>query len=393
MSKDKELIGLGAFSNNLIEKGNALYSLLLNYDYYSIKTIKVFEFYLSRINSRNSDELTVVLDRNELKDVLGVNKVRKSDVERIKDELLSYREWSYYDETGRLRYKSANLFFEAGFDCKVSEDYVDEVERFYLKCVPDKEVLELFYNLEKYCPYRFENIRKLSNDDTGKRQCRMFWYLKMNSYRHSWFESPDKIKDLLLCSKADRNLTSTFNRSILFPVCDYINKNTDLSVVCELKQEGKSHKIIGYTFSVKDKMRITSRKYKLIDDFVDVEEYWNYIESLPEAERDAARVYQEEVDDKKAVANIKNSIAPHLDPRLTDNHITRCARLIFDFFGRQEKFRYEDDIRNNFTVDDMILQIQEYQDVANTRISEGQLEADKFGAYVCKCFENYVTGA
>lgn len=212
--------------NWLIQKSKPL--MTLSNTSMTLSELKILDAYLGRIDSSQSDNRYVRLERGELEKLLGVSKINKSDLEKRLRNLFQVLE--IRDERKPKGFTLISLFTKA--ECIQDDNGLWQVD---LACSP--EALEYMFNTENigYLKYRLRNVINL----TSRYSYILFLYLLDNRYRKSFIVSLTELKALLKCTAESYLEFKLFNDRILKKCHKEINEKTNLSYSYEPIKKGR----------------------------------------------------------------------------------------------------------------------------------------------------------
>ena len=141
----------------------------------TLPELKILDVYLSRIDSHDPEKRTVVIEKGELEQVLGVSRILK---QQLKERLRNlFQVVEVEDDTKPDGFKLVSLFEEA--------EAVPDNEglwRITLTCTVSAR--EYIFNIENigYLKYRLKNVIELKS----RYSYVLYLYLENNSFRKTW---------------------------------------------------------------------------------------------------------------------------------------------------------------------------------------------------------------
>lgn len=234
----------------------------------SAKASRIILFYFSRIFKDDPEKYYVVLTRENLTDLCQDQELK--DLYKIIDEIKScyikIKAVSGDDELSR-----EVAAFEFGYRRNKDNRRLKE---FILSCNTLPEIKDLFFNLVNgdYFTGVYKLVSELKgNDKNVRRTIRVYWYLKKNLVKKSWFVTNEELIRIL-----DNDTLSIKNTDNLIKIIDFVGcnivKHSDLRVSFVPQQEGKSHKIVGFNITCSEYKLITSnRKIEVSDYELDID--------------------------------------------------------------------------------------------------------------------------
>ena len=155
----------------------------------TLPELKILDVYLSRIDSHDPEKRTVVIEKGELEQVLGVSRILK---QQLKERLRNlFQVVEVEDDTKPDGFKLVSLFEEA--------EAVPDNEglwRITLTCTVSAR--EYIFNIENigYLKYRLKNVIELKS----RYSYVLYLYLENNSFRKTWEIELGELKELMKCT-------------------------------------------------------------------------------------------------------------------------------------------------------------------------------------------------
>lgn len=234
--KDKKIItGTGKDPENklMVQKSRPLFALWRSD--LSLAEFKILDTYLSRINSHNPEARTVVFEKGELEELLGVKRINTDD---LKARLRNLMQPIFLPQ--EKGFKGITLFEEA--DCR--KDEKTELWTVSLECT--RKAMKYFFDIEElgYLRYKLRSITNLKSRYTYI----LFTYLEANRYRKTWEVPLDELKELLNCEQDDLYKEyKRFNERILKRCQKELHDKTECRYSYEPIKKGKTVVAIRFT--------------------------------------------------------------------------------------------------------------------------------------------------
>lgn len=238
-----EYIGIPEDINKLIvQKSNPLKSL--SETGMTLSEFKILDAYLSRIDSRVPEKRSVRFEKGELEKLLGVERIRKEDLNARLDGL--FKTVTIKDKDKENGFTKIGLFEKA--EAKQDEYGLWQID---LVCTPS--AMEYIFNVEVmgYLPYMLKNIIEL----TSRYSYVLYLYLEARRkglLSNEWEIDVDELKRILQCNSSMYDEFKEFNR-LLKKCCVEINGKTDLKFYYEPKRVGRRVKIIQFSIETPKK--------------------------------------------------------------------------------------------------------------------------------------------
>ena len=226
----------------IVQKSNPLLSL--NRKDFSLAELKLLDIYLARINSHDPEHRTVRLKKREIENILGVDRIRREELEKRINKLfvpitLEMDVPEGYEEAFRKM-----VLFEV-VDLYRRKDGYWEIEL----CCTEKAKTAIF-NIENlgYFKYKLANVIKL------KSRYSYSLYLFLEQSRKSEFALDfETVRDIVNCTSpfaySEEQGYKQFNFKILKPAAQEINEKTTLEFHYEtVKDVGNKRR--GYIFYI-----------------------------------------------------------------------------------------------------------------------------------------------
>lgn len=238
-SKDKVAVfPLKLSEKHEVQKTNPLFSLWASN--LTLSEMKLLDIYLSRVNSRNSNQREVVFYKGELENVFGVDRIRREDL----DARISHLHGAAVElsENGRVIDK-INLF-------ERSRCVQDTDGKWYAMLTCTVSAMKYIFNAEKigYFRYKLKNILKLESIYSYL----LFNYLEYNrsKKRKTWRVTVEELRNMLRCDEKLYEEFKYFNQRILSKCCAEINEKTAATVEYRCIRNGR--KVCSIEFTIGD---------------------------------------------------------------------------------------------------------------------------------------------
>lgn len=224
------IIGIGEASKLTVQKSLPL--LEIEKSDLTIPEKLILEVYLSRIDSHNPANRTVVFTKSELEKALGVTKMHRSVLETRLKHLMS-TVVKIPDPEVETRDQFFTLFEYATIDNGDSN-----VSQITLTC--SVRAMKYIFNIENlgYIRYKLRTIRKITSSAARL----LFFYIERNRpFRKSWSVSVEELKTILLCNGQNTYQEyKYFNKLVLKPAVKEINTKTECHFTYEPVRKGRS---------------------------------------------------------------------------------------------------------------------------------------------------------
>jgi hypothetical protein len=255
-----DYVGLGEVEKLIVQKSNPLQSLAKTE--LTLPELKILDVYLSRIDSHDPEKRTVVIEKGELEQVLGVSRILK---QQLKERLRNlFQVVEVEDDTKPDGFKLVSLFEEA--------EAVPDNEglwRITLTCTVSAR--EYIFNIENigYLKYRLKNVIELKS----RYSYVLYLYLENNSFRKTWEIELGELKELMKCTANTYKAFFRFNGLILSKCHQEINEKTDCKFDYEPMKKGRA--IVAIRFTIK------TLKQLAVEDVANLPEAQNVPDNRP----------------------------------------------------------------------------------------------------------------
>lgn len=237
--KTADIVTLGDNDKLTVQKSRAL--LGLSKSKLSLQEFKILDTYLARIDSHKPERRSVLFEKGELENILGVQRINSSDLKNNLKHLMS-NIVEIPDSDEKKGFKLITLFEEA-----VAKQDDDGFWTVRLACT--KNAMKYMFNIENlgYYRYKLRCIMPLKS----RYSYLMFLYLESNRRIHrEWEVKIDTLKELLNCDSDDyAKEFKYFNRDILKRVQTELIEKTECQYTYEPVKKGR--KIVAVRFNLK----------------------------------------------------------------------------------------------------------------------------------------------
>ena len=312
------IVGLGYENKLTVQKSLPLFALWRSD--LTLSEFKILDTYLSRIDSHKPEKRAIILEKGEIENALGIQKINNQDLKlRLKHLMGNVVEVPDKDE--KKGFQLVTLFEEA--EAEQDDDGLWNVK---LECT--QKAMKYFFNIENlgYLRYKLRCITSL----TSRYTYIMFIYLEANRFRKSWEVPLEELKKILHCeNEATYNEFRFFNVKILKKVQKEMHEKTECQYSYFPIKRGRSVKAIRFEVETLPKQYEAPEQLEM-PGFTDSEPIFDVSQS--EAER--RDLY-------------RDALAPYV---VTDDQIDELVQLA----------RKHIDARGHFTGSDLDQQIYNY---------------------------------
>ena len=312
------IVGLGYEDKLTVQKSLPLFALWRSD--LTLSEFKILDTYLSRIDSHKPEKRAIILEKGEIENALGIQKINNQDLKlRLKHLMGNVVEVPDKDE--KKGFQLVTLFEEA--EAEQDDDGLWNVK---LECT--QKAMKYFFNIENlgYLRYKLRCITSL----TSRYTYIMFIYLEANRFRKSWEVPLEELKKILHCeNEATYNEFRFFNVKILKKVQKEMHEKTECQYSYFPIKRGRSVKAIRFEVETLPKQYEAPEQLEM-PGFTDSEPIFDVSQS--EAER--RDLY-------------RDALAPYV---VTDDQIDGLVQLA----------RKHIDARGHFTGSDLDQQIYNY---------------------------------
>lgn len=312
------IVGLGYENKLTVQKSLPLFALWRSD--LTLSEFKILDTYLSRIDSHKPEKRAIILEKGEIENALGIQKINNQDLKlRLKHLMGNVVEVPDKDE--KKGFQLVTLFEEA--EAEQDDDGLWNVK---LECT--QKAMKYFFNIENlgYLRYKLRCITSL----TSRYTYIMFIYLEANRFRKSWEVPLEELKKILHCeNEATYSEFRFFNVKILKKVQKEMHEKTECQYSYFPIKRGRSVKAIRFEVKTLPKQYGAPEQLEM-PGFTDSEPIFDVSQS--EAER--RDLY-------------RDALAPYV---VTDDQIDGLVQLA----------RKHIDARGHFTGSDLDQQIYNY---------------------------------
>lgn len=312
------IVGLGYENKLTVQKSLPLFALWRSD--LTLSEFKILDTYLSRIDSHKPEKRAIILEKGEIENALGIQKINNQDLKlRLKHLMGNVVEVPDKDE--KKGFQFVTLFEEA--EAEQDDDGLWNVK---LECT--QKAMKYFFYIENlgYLRYKLRCITSL----TSRYTYIMFIYLEANRFRKSWEVPLEELKKILHCeNEATYNEFRFFNVKILKKVQKEMHEKTECQYSYFPIKRGRSVKAIRFEVETLPKQYEAPEQLEM-PGFTDSEPIFDVSQS--EAER--RDLY-------------RDALAPYV---VTDDQIDGLVQLA----------RKHIDARGHFTGSDLDQQIYNY---------------------------------
>ena len=246
VKKVEPITNLGNEDKLIVQKSKPLYALWQSE--LTLAEFKILDTYLARIDSHHPERRSVVFEKGELEEKLGVKKINQKELEgRLKH--LMENVVKIPDEDERKGFRFISLFEEA-----VGEQ--DDYGLWKVKLECTQKAMKYIFNIENlgYCRYKLRCITSI----TSRYTYIMFTYLESYRKLKSWEVSLEELKRILKCDKEELYKTfKFFNQKILKRVQAEMHEKTECHFSYEPIKKGRKVVAIRFTLETLPKAVIS----------------------------------------------------------------------------------------------------------------------------------------
>lgn len=246
--KIEPITSLGSEDKLTVQKSLPLFSLWRSE--LTLAEFKILDTYLSRIDSHKPDKRTVVFEKGELENLLGVKRIRTEEL----DERLKHLGTPI--KLNDPNSKSKRFTRISLFEKSVAEQ--DDFGLWQVELTASQSAMKYFFNVDNlgYLRYKLRCITSL----TSRYTYIMFIYLEANRFRKSWDVPLDELKQILDCDKEETyKAFKRFNDLILKKVQKEMHEKTECRYSYEPVKKGRS--VVAVHFEVETLPKLTVEDY------------------------------------------------------------------------------------------------------------------------------------
>ena len=199
----------------------------------SLFEMKLFDIYLGRIHPQNPDVTRITFEKSELEELLGVEKINNSELNKALRNLMSMVVTVYNGNEKILctLLSTAKLSY-------IDRDH-ERLNAITMEC--SNAARKYIYNLSSIKYIKMSLLRLVSFD--SRHAYAMYQYLNANSYRSHWDVDLYELKSMLGVQGKYPQYRD-FNKRVLQPALEEINEKTELTYSFEpLLKRGKVRQI------------------------------------------------------------------------------------------------------------------------------------------------------
>ncbi len=259
--KIEPITNLGNEDKLTVQKSRPLFALWRSE--LTLAEFKILDTYLSRIDSHNPDKRTVIFEKGELEQILGVKRIRTEELDdRLKHLGTPIK---IEDKTSKNKKFSRISLFEKS----VAEQ--DDNGLWQIELTASPSAMKYFFNIDNlgYLKYKLRCITSLSSRYTYI----MFLYLESNRRRKSWEVPLDELKEILNCENEETYKEyKHFNNLLLKKIQKEMHKKTECKYRYEPIKKGKKVIAIKFTLETLMDILLNTKQEEIISTDVDEKE-------------------------------------------------------------------------------------------------------------------------
>jgi hypothetical protein len=288
----------------LVQKSRPLFALWQSD--LTLQEFKILDTYLARIDSHQPDKRTVVFEKGELEQLLGVSKI---NLPQLKDRLKHLM--GNVVEVGNPKQPKSMHLITLFEEAAATQDETTGLWEVHLECT--RKAMKYCFNIDKigYLRYKLRGIVSLQS----RYSYVLFLYLESNRRYKTWTVDLNELKAILKCDKEETYKEyKRFNDLILKRCSKEILEKTEQRFIYEPIKKGR--KVIAIKFTLEtlaDAIEPAIPGQLCLDDFADDAEQDLFAGSLPEG------LTEEQVEALKALA------APKIKHDPSGLHPWECA--------------------------------------------------------------------
>lgn len=212
---------------------------------WTMSEYRILDTYLSKINSHNPEDRTVVFEKGEFEKLLGVTKINKADLEKQLDKLMINVKIN--DKKRSNNFAIISLFSKAVCTKDDGEDFY----KIELKCTDD--AMKYIFNIDEwgYISYKLRSILKIKSYYSYV----LFLYLESirfkieKSKNNFWEVSIEELKHILGCENEKiYEEFKYFKQRILEKCKKEIEEQTELRYSYDVVKKGR--KVVAIKFQL-----------------------------------------------------------------------------------------------------------------------------------------------
>lgn len=232
--KIQPITSLGNEDKLTVQKSLPLFSLWRSE--LTLAEFKILDIYLSRINSRHPEQRTVKLEKGEIENILGVQRIRTEELDSRLVHLGTpvKIDNSVKTKDGKIKKKFTRISL---FEKAVAEQ--DDHGLWQVELTATQSAMKYFFNIENlgYLRYKLRCITSL----TSRYTYIMFMFLESNRFRTPFEVELNELKEILCCDQEETYKEfKRFNDLILKKVQKELNEKTECKYSYEPIKKGRS---------------------------------------------------------------------------------------------------------------------------------------------------------
>lgn len=235
--KVEPITSLGQEDKLTVQKSLPLFSLWRSN--LTLPEFKILDTYLSRINSHVPEKRTVVFEKGELEELLGVDRIRTEELDK---RLCHLGTPIRIDDTTAKNKKFTRISL---FEKAVAEQDSNGIWR--VELTASTSAMKYFFNVEQlgYLRYKLRCITSI----TSRYTYIMFTYIESNRFRKTWTVDLDELKHILNCENEEYSKQfKYFNRDVLRRIQKEMHEKTECRYSYTPVKKGRS--VVAIQFKV-----------------------------------------------------------------------------------------------------------------------------------------------
>ena len=234
--KVEPITSLGQEDKLTVQKSLPLFSLWRSN--LTLPEFKILDTYLSRINSHLPEKRTVVFEKGELEELLGVDRIRTEELDK---RLVHLGTPIRIDDPTAKNKKFTRISL---FEKAVAEQDSNGIWR--VELTASTSAMKYFFNVEQlgYLRYKLRCITSI----TSRYTYIMFTYIESNRFRKTWTVDLDDLKHILNCENEEYSKQfKYFNRDVLKRIQKEMYEKTECRYSYTPVKKGRSVVAIKFT--------------------------------------------------------------------------------------------------------------------------------------------------
>lgn len=202
----------------------------------TLSEFKILDVCLSRIDPHNPENRTVRIEKKELEEVLGVQRISLPDLNKRIEHLGIMVKVEDFEASHGFR--SVALFEEAS--CVLDENGQWRVD---LECTA--KAMRYVFNIENigYLRYQLQSIVRIGS----RYSYLLFLYIERNRFRNTWEEDLESLRVQLGCGPDTYPSFKSFNKDVLKRAWAELNEKTECRFSYEPVRKGRFVRRIRFT--------------------------------------------------------------------------------------------------------------------------------------------------